>query len=118
MTLEDQVFARAAQMGGAMDDREEALLRVLSRSACVTMRARLRDGITPEDCGTDFTAAAGLYALAALEETGADAGVERFSAGDLTVQRAAVSERARSLRDQADRMMLPYAVAGFFFAGV
>lgn len=118
MTLEDQVYARAVRMAGTLDGREEALLKILCRSACVTMRGRLRDGVTPEDCLEDFLAASSLYALAALEESGADAGVERFSAGELTVQRSSATARGDSLREQADRMMLPYAVAGFFFAGV
>ena len=55
-------------------------------------------------------------ALAALSES--DGSPERFTAGELTVQRGSASAAARCLRGQAELMMMPYVRDSFAYLGV
>lgn len=120
MMLKEQVFAQAALLAGALEERQLALLQVLCGAAASSLTARLRDGISPEDCKEDFVAAASLYALSALNDADADVQVEEFKAGDLTVKQGTTSKNAvsRCLEQQADRIILPYLKDCFSFLGV
>ena len=60
MTLTEQIFAHALVLAGELEPRQEALLKVLCRSAENALSMRLRQGLTPEDCKADFLSAAGL----------------------------------------------------------
>ena len=80
------------------------------------MVGRLRPGITAEDCRSDFVSAGSLLALAALSES--DGGPERFTAGELTIQRGSQSAAAQCLRGQAELLMMPYVRDSFAFLGV
>lgn len=82
------------------------------------MRAKLRKGISVEDCKADFVAAASLYALAAMTEISENAQIEQITAGDLTLRRTSTDAAACCLRYQAEMMMLPYMKDGFAFMGV
>ena len=119
MTLTEQVFAQALLMAGEDSQVSEDVLAVLCQSATATLRDRLREGLTPEDCKADFVAAASLYALAAFGCV-RDGNLEQITAGDLTVKRSA--ERAdvasNCLRHQADLMITPYLKDRFAFMGV
>ena len=66
MTLTEQVFAQAALLAGELDGRQTNLLRLLCGASASSLTARLREGLTPEDCKADFIAAASLLALAQL----------------------------------------------------
>lgn len=116
MTLDEQIYAQALMMAGELDREQDALLRILCRASRNTLEGRLRSGITSEDCRADFIAAGSLYALAALSE--ADDGPERFTAGELTIQRSGSAAAANCLRRQAELMMVPYIRDGFAFLGV
>ena len=116
MTLTDQIYAQALMLSGELTSQEDVLLRALCRASKATLAARLRSGITPEDCRADFIAAGSLFALAALSE--GDSGPERFTAGDLTIQRSGGSAAARCLRSQAELILMPYVRDCFAFLGV
>ena len=118
MNLTEQIFAQAVMLPGAIDPRQEALLRLLCSSAASSMEKRLRDGIRPEDCKADFVASASLYALAAMAETDEMAAVESFTAGDVTVRKGNSNAASRCLRYQADLMISPYSKDRFAFRGV
>lgn len=118
MMLTEQIFAQAVLLAGELEERQEALLRLLCGGAASTLSARLRRGITPMDCKADFIAAAALYALAALSEAGDGDQVESFTAGDVTVRRGKSSAASQCLRYQADLMISPYCKDRFHFAGV
>lgn len=118
MNLNEQIFAQAVLLAGPIDNRQEALLRLLCNGAASSLVARLRDGLTPQDCKVDFVAAASLYALAALSEVDEKTRVESFTAGDVTVRRGKSSAASQCLRYQADLMFSPYAKDGFAFRGV
>lgn len=116
MNLTDQIYTQALVMVGMLVPEQDALLRVLCHVAKNTLAGRLRPGLTPEDCQADFIAAGSLFALAALSES--DSGPERFTAGELTIQKTSSSAAARCLRSQAELLLLPYVRDGFAFLGV
>ena len=89
---------------------------MLCRVSKAQLEGRLRPGITAEDCRSDFVCAGSLLALAALSES--DGGPERFTAGELTIQRGSQSAAARCLRGQAELLMMPYVRDSFAFLGV
>lgn len=118
MTLKEQVFAQAAALAGELDGQQGELLNALSAAAVASLSARLREGITPEDCREDFVAAASLFALAALNEAAGLGGIAEFKAGDLTVKRSGADAASRCLHSQARMLMAPYLKDSFAFVGV
>ena len=117
--MTEAVFAQALLLTGELELRQMELLRLLCGSAVSSLTLRLRDGLTAEDCGGDFIAAASLYALAALESAEAAGGVEEFRAGDLTVKQGASGDAAaKSLEKQAERIIAPYVKDRFAFLEV
>ena len=116
MTITDQIYAQALVMVGQLPPEQDALLQVLCRAAKSTLAGRLRSGIAPEDCQADFIAAGSLYAVAALSES--DGSPERFTAGELTVQKGSRCAAARCLRSQAELILMPYVRDCFAFLGV
>jgi len=118
MTLTQQICAQARVLIRDMGNENQAMLEVLCRAAEVSLKAKLRSGITPEDCKADFIAAASLYAVAALSEVDDMAQLEQFSVSDLTVRRKGGDAASSCLRYQAELMMLPYVSDRFSFLGV
>ena len=120
MTLTQQICAQARVLIRDMGSENQALLEVLCRSAEVSLTAKLRKGITPEDCKADFIAAASLYALATLDGISETVQVEEFQAGDLTIRQSSDRKAAASscLQRQADMMIQPYLKDRFTFLGV
>lgn len=117
MTVRELVYAQALTLAGPMDSRQEELLKLLCGAAVQGLEGRLKEGLTAESCKADFVAAASLYALSALNETGER--VEEFRAGDLTIRQGGGSDAAsRCLRRQAEMMISPYLESGFLFMGV
>ena len=116
MNLTDQIYAQALVMVGSLSPEQDALLRVLCQAARATLASRLRGGVTPEDCRADFVSAGSFLALAALSES--DTGPERFTAGELTIQKSGGSAAARCLRRQAELILMPYVRDCFAFLGV
>ena len=119
MTLREQVFAQAALLAGDLDGRQTDLLNVLCAASTASLTARLKEGLTPEDCKADFIAAASLFALAALNEAADSDQIEEFKAGDLTVKQGGRKDAAsRCLHNQAELMIAPYLKDRFCFRGV
>ena len=91
---------------------------MLCQAAVSSLEARLRDGITVEDCRADFVASASLFALAALQEADSGDGIEEFRAGDLTVRRKNMDVSSRCMQRQAELIMQPFVKDHFIFVGV
>ena len=118
MTLTEQVFAQALLMAGEDSQVSEDVLAVLCQSATATLRDRLREGLTPEDCKADFVAAGALYALAALSETDSVSSLQRLEVGDVTMVSGGATAAASCLRKQAELIMAPFVQDSFSFRGV
>ena len=116
MSLTEQIYAQALLMAGKLSAEQDALLKMLCRVAKTNLEGRLRSGLTPEDLRADFVAAGSLLALAALSES--DGSPERFTAGELTVQRGSSSAAARCRRSQAELILMPYVKDCCAFLGV
>ena len=119
MSLKNQILEQAKLLAGDLDGRKTALLEALCSAASDSLQARLRDSVAPEDCAAEFISAASLYALSDLWDADESSTVEEFRAGDLTVKKGSTEKGAsRGLRQQADRVIMPYLKDGFCFSGV
>lgn len=118
MMLMDQVLAQALLLAGELDDRQTELLRILCTASASSLAARLREGLTPEDCKADFIAAASLFALAALGSVADADQAEQFRIGDVTVYPGKRDAASNCLRSQAELMIAPYLKDRFSFRGV
>lgn len=118
MSLTEQIMAQACLMVGKLDDRDRALLRMLCVAAEAALKARLRQGLTPEDCRADFVAAASLFALASMSQVAGDAALEEVKLGDVTLKRKDGDTASRCLHSQATLIIAPYLQDRFSFQGV
>lgn len=118
MTLTEQVYAQAILLAGALEQEQEELLRLLCQAACSSLKNRLRDGLTPEDCKADFIAASSLFALAAMAGAGNRDGLQEFKAGDVTLRRKTNDAASNCLHSQAELIIAPYLKDRFSFRGV
>ena len=117
MTLTEQIYAQALLLTRDLEKPELPMLEVLCRAAEAGLTAKLRDGITAQDCKADFVAAASLYALAASTEMEL-AGVSRLSEEDPTQRRKSADAASCCLRYQAQLLMAPYLKDEFVLLGV
>ena len=120
MSLTDQVLAHALLLAGELTERQQTVLEALCSSATSSLNARLRDGLTAEDCKADFIASASLLALAAMAGISEDVPVEQITVFDFSVKKGKTTYDAASncLRAQAELMMTPYLKDNFSFVGV
>ncbi len=120
MTLSELIYSQAALLAGELEERQTELLKLLCTVAASSLAARLREGLTPEDCKADFIAAASLYALGALDASSEESDIQEFKAGDLTVKQASTTRdtASRCLQRQADMLIGPYLKDCFSFTGV
>ena len=120
MMLTQQVLTHALLLAGDVTEQQSRILEVLCEAATSSLKARLREGLTPDDCKADFIAAASLMALAALAGVSGEVPVEQITAGDFTIRKGTISYDAASncLRNQAELMIAPYLKDRFSFRGV
>ena len=95
MTLKEQIFTHAVLLVRDCEQDQQELLKMLCQASEVSLRAKLQEGLAPEDCLADFVAAAALYAVAALTET---EDLDQVKVGDLTVRRSSRNAAACCLR--------------------
>ena len=112
MTLSEQAFAQALLLAGGLDPKQETLLKLLCRGATSSLTARLREGVSPEDCKADFVAAASLFAVAAMSEAGQ---LQDEADTDVTQRSSSSNAAANCLRYQAELIITPYLKDSFTF---
>ena len=95
MMLNEQVFANALLLAGEVTEQQSRILEVLCNASTSSLKTRLRDGLTPDDCKADFIASASLFSLAALNGIDGSVDVSEFKAGDLTVKRTGADAASR-----------------------
>ena len=120
MRLTEQIFTHALLLVRDCESDQQQLLRTLCQASEQSLRAKLQEGLTPEDCLADFVAAASLFALSAMNSVEDVASVSEFKAGDLTVKTNGVARDAasRCLQHQAELVIAPYLKDNFAFLGV
>ena len=120
MMTAQRIFEAAAALAGELTAQQEKMLEALCGASLSSLSARLRAGLTPEDCGETFVTAAALMALASLANCADEVPTEQITAGDFTIRKGASSREkaARCLTEQAEGMMVPYFKDRFSFRGV
>ena len=116
--MTQQVFDRAKLLAGVEEGQQAELLQVFCQAAVTALTARLRSGVTAEDCREDLIAAASLLALAAYSDTDPLVNLQQMQLGDVTIRPGGGGAAAKCLRDQAEMIMLPHCESGFSFRGV
>lgn len=103
-------------------EEERALLESLCHAAEAAWLARLKSGVSAEDCGEAFLCAAAFTAAADFAVSRNSEGVESFTAGEISIRHSGSTDgqaQADALRKTAERLMAPYAeTAEFAFKGV
>ena len=94
------------------------MLRMLSASAVSSLQARLRPGLTAEDCRADFVAAASLFALSSMSLLSTEANLGEMRIGDVTLKREGADTASKCLHNQAELIIAPYLADRFLFRGV
>ena len=101
---------------------EQALLEHLCHAAEMAWTARLKQGVSAEDCAEAFLCAAAFTAAADFALGRNSEGVESFTAGEISIRHSGSAEgnaKADALRKTAERLMAPYTeTATFAFKGV
>lgn len=117
--MTDEIFAFAKAVGQVESGEEEILSR-LCETAETELTGRLKEGVSPQDCGGAFVIAAAWMALAGLCVSEGSGGVTAWTAGDVSVKsKLTPGEQAAVYRGQAERLMRPYCEdEGFAFVGV
>lgn len=105
----ETILELARTVSGAGKE-EAALLEALCRAAEAAWTGRLREGVTPADCGSAFPCAAAFSAAADLAAGRGAGAVAAFTAGDVSVESRG-SDGTAALRQAAERLMAPYATA-------
>ncbi len=102
-------------LAAAGEGADRTLLEPLCAAAERAWLARLREGVTAEDCGEALPCAAAFLAAG-------EGGAASFSAGELSVNLGSGADRARRaerLRQAAERLMEPFVRAeGLWARGV
>ena len=119
--MDEEILTLAGEVSAAKETEQE-LLAALCGAARQRWEQRLRQDVTPEDCGAAFRCAVAYTAAADLAEGRSGSAVSAFTAGSISIQERNAAERkggAASLRQAAERLMAPYAQPDdFSFKGV
>ena len=102
-------------------EEERPLLTAMCTAAMAELTRRLREGLSPEDCGDAFPCAAALLAAAGVLPCRSHGEAEQFSVGDVSLRTSGgrICETANAMRRQAAGMMSPYwSDDEFAFLGV
>lgn len=106
---------------GRVADEDLEVLTALCHAAEAEAAGRLRDGVTPEDCGQAYVLGCAWLALSAMAANGMGTAPLKFTAGEVSIQEenGDGAQRARALRLQAETVLGPYLQdSGFVFRGV
>ena len=118
MMITEQIYTQALLLAGEIPEEQKRMLQILCQGAASALGARLREGLTAEDCKADFIAAASLFALASLNSVDESRNLEVFQAGDMTLRRGKGDAASNCLRSQAQLIIAPYLQDSFSFRRV
>lgn len=102
MSIREDAIDIATQLWG----EEDAVVTQLCTAMLETYVARLKPGLTPQDCGEALPTAAALAAVGAAGDARLP---ESFEAADLSVR---VGEGSDRLRLAAEQLMAPFIANG------
>ena len=99
-----RIMELARTLGQVAPDEQE-LLSTLCAAAQRELNGRMREGVRPEECPETFALAGAWLALAGLELSRGAGQPESLSAGDVTVHSGGAGDKAKQLREQAERIL-------------
>lgn len=113
--LTSRIYEAALSYGA----EESEGLETICAAAEAELAARLKDGISAEDCGDVFVTAAAFIAIAMTAELrSVSDGIESYSAGNVSVRKKDGAS-SKVLRERAESIMAQYTTdGGFCFMGV
>ena len=104
---------------GQVNPDEQELLATLCGAAQRELIGRLREGVEAEDCPEAFALAGAWLALSGLEVSRGAGQPQSFTAGDVTIHSGGAGDKAKLLREQAERIMSGWTKDNhFLFYGV
>ena len=119
--MHETILSLTQSLTGAAES-EQSLLGLLCTAAEREWESRLREGMTPSDCGDAFPCAAAFAAAANLLTGRGGSTVASFTAGSVSASEKSAAETnaaAAALRGLAARLMIPYTAEDTFcFHGV
>ena len=119
MTMSREIFEKAKLfLGRELSTEEQNTLMILCSLASENLAARLKKGVSPESMKEQFTAAAGVLALAMYASL-QDGDVDSVKVGSVTVKRSSTTSLSDSLRALSEEMLSAHLTGrGFDFRGV
>ena len=114
MRRTDRIRNLAYEFLGTVEEAQTTLLSALCLAADQELRARLRPGISPEDCEDSFVLAGALLCVSTLNQLSA-ANISDFTAGTMKIS---FSPDQSDLAALAYRTLEPWLADGFLFRGV
>ena len=117
--MTEDIIAMAQKLGRIADEDRE-VLTILCQTAEDEVSRRLREGLTPEDCGQAYVLGCAWMALAAMAANETGDTPLKFTAGEVSIQEDGDAvQRSQALRLQAETVLGPYLQdRGFVFRGV
>ena len=123
-TMLEEIYEAARQ--AAPSGTDETLLKRLCEISAAQWEARLKDGVTAEDCRTVFVCAAAWMAVVGIYTQKSVTGwnIESFTVGDVSVRTTGLENTSQmsapqKLEWQARMLMRPFCrPEGFAFVGV
>ena len=116
--MTQEILALCRAMGA---DQEELLLPLV-QAVEEQLARRLKEGVTPQDCGQAFPLAAAMIAMDHLSAMSGGGGGETtsFTAGELSIRKESGGGSGKSLAAQAGGLLAPWLrdSGGFAFQGV
>ena len=112
------VYTQALLMLPDLLAENRTMLETVCNAVSMSLAAKLRNNVTPQDCREDFVTAASMYAVAAMSEISDIGQLKEMTAGDLTLRRKDSNPAANCLRLQAEMLMVPYVKPKVAFVGV
>ena len=115
MITAEQVMEQAILLGDGVEEGQKPLLLAFCQCAMADLTARLRPGLSPEEC-EGFSTACSMMALAALGET--EDVPDSFTVGEASPHPGNRNPASQSVGNQADRRGAPWTAGRFLFQGV
>lgn len=104
----------AAGICGADETDETLIALVQAAESCLALR--LREGVSPEDCGKAFPIAAAMWAAELYGDSRGSGGITGFTAGSVSVTMEGKGDRVTS---SVENLLAPWLRdGGFSFRGV
>ena len=101
--MTEEIMALCGAMGAG--ESQQTLLLPIIQAVQAGLERRLKEGVSPEECGTAFSLAAAMLAMEALDQAAGNGGVEAFTAGELSIRTRKGREQLSAL---AERLMAPW----------